>query len=264
MGLTCKGPQSRPYWRKSKTWENFPHINIYVRWDLRKFAVETKIDWGKRMQSRYELACMWTLDLWQRWHHGTQVNKWGWSTEYPPGEEKELFSYLRLNTKSNSRWVIVLNVKGKVKILGEFPFQGRIKQSAVASRLLLRTVRKTIVYRLRGCCSRENQRTLRQQRHVFAWATCQFWTHGSRLSIGALLKQKINKALAESQAGDLERRPGSSHPADTLTHKDSEEQKGSPAESQCWVDSTEVRTHRGKMHKWACQALGQMPWRSLS
>ena len=146
---------------------------------------------------------------------------------------------------------------------------GRFSTTAPPGKPSIKTLTKNSknnkirVYRIRGCCNSENQRTLRQQRHFFAWATCQFWTHGSSLSIWALLKQKINKALAEPQAGDLERRPGSSHPADTPTHKASEEQKGSPAEPQCWVDSTEFRTHQGKMHKWACQALGQMPWRSL-
>ena len=43
-------------------------------------------------------------------------------------EENELLCYLLLSTESNSRWVTVLNVKVKIKILGAFPFQDRIKQ----------------------------------------------------------------------------------------------------------------------------------------
>ena len=43
-------------------------------------------------------------------------------------EENGLLCYLLLNTESNSRWITLLNVKVKIKVLGAFPFQDRIKQ----------------------------------------------------------------------------------------------------------------------------------------
>ena len=51
----------------------------------------------------------------------------GWSTGSSYREEDEILSYLLLNTESNSRWLTVLNVKVKIKILGGFPFRGGIK-----------------------------------------------------------------------------------------------------------------------------------------
>lgn len=46
----------------------------------------------------------------------------GWSIGSSYREEDELLSYLLLNTESNSRWLTVLNVKVKIKILGGFHF----------------------------------------------------------------------------------------------------------------------------------------------